>query len=69
MLSVIREGPDVANALRYEDMGGVKLPGAEDDDFGGGVMIGVDGKDGVVGDSADAVLCIAVVALDVLAVF
>lgn len=68
MLSVINEEPDVSNALRSEDMGGVKLPGAEDDDFGGGVMIGVDEKDDVVGDSADAALCMAVVALDVLAV-
>ena len=47
----------------------VKLPGAQDDDFGGGVMMGIDEKDDVAGDSAGAALYNAVVALDVLAVF
>ncbi len=45
MLSVISEGPEVASASMSEDMGGVKLPDAAADDFGGGVMIGSDGKD------------------------
>lgn len=65
MLSVVNGEPDVANALRSEDMGGVKLPEAEADDFDGGVIIGVDGKDDVAGDPADAALYMAVVALDV----
>lgn len=63
---MINEEPDVANALRYEDMGGVKLPEAEVDDFGGGVMFGVDEKDDVAGDPADAALYMVIVALDVL---
>ena len=69
MCSVVSGGPDVSNASRSEDMGGVKLPGAEDDDFGGVVMIGVDEKDDVARDSAGAGLYIVVVAVEVLAVF
>ena len=49
-------------------MGGVKLPGAEADDLGGGVMIGIEEKDNVAGGVAAAALDMAVVALDVPAV-
>lgn len=68
VLNVIIEGPDVSSASRSEDMGGVKLPDAEADDFGGGVMVGIDGKDDVFGDTAAKMLYVLVVALEVPAV-
>lgn len=63
MLSVISEGPDVSNASRSEDMGGVKLPVAEADDFGRGVMVGIDRKDDVVRDVAAKAMRMLVVVL------
>ena len=65
MLSVISEGPDVSSALKSEDMGGVKLPDAEADDFGGRVMLGIDGKDDVVGETAATTLSMLVVEVKV----
>lgn len=50
MLSVMSEGPEVASASMSEDMGGVKLPDAVADDFGGDVMIGSDGKEDDFGE-------------------
>ena len=68
MLNVISEGPDVSNASRSEDMGGVKLPDAVSDDVGGGVMVGTDGKDDVFGGTVTKMLYVLVVALEVPAV-
>ena len=69
ILRVSSEGPDGANASVSEDMGGVKLPGAEADDFSGGVMVGVCGDDDdVVGDNAAATPYILVAEPEVLPV-
>lgn len=65
MLSVISEGPDVSSALKSEDMGGVKLPDAKADDFGGRVMLGIDGKNDVVGEAAATTLSMLVVEVKV----
>lgn len=66
--NVISEGPDVLNALRSEDMGGVKLPDPEADDVGGGVMLGIDGEDVLDRDSATEMLNVFVVAIEVPAI-
>lgn len=64
MLSVISEGPDVSNAARSEDIGGVKFPDVKTDDLGGGVIVGIDGEELVVANAADETLYLLVVALE-----
>lgn len=65
MLSVVSEGPDVLKASRSEDIGGVKLAGAEADDFDGGVVTDIGEKVHLAGDAVAEMLYVPAIVLGV----
>ena len=46
----------------------MKLPDADADDVGGGVMAGIGDEDGALGDAAAEILCLLLVALEITVV-
>lgn len=65
MLSVVSERPDILKASRSEDIGGVKLAGAEADDLDGGVVTGINEKVRLAGDAVAEMLYVPAIVLGV----